>query len=144
MSASSQFQQHYASLHDDELMHLALSDGLVPEASAALRQELQRRGIHDIAAYQASVEQEEREQESVRLSNISKNHQYEKKFSRIFYAIALLTFAYGLYQIWIPATERNEGEIGLIAGPAIFIFIWLRSKAKKIWTEQIIFRKPPR
>ena len=44
----SQFTEHYAHLHDDELIHLALTSELVPEAIAALQAELAKRGITDL------------------------------------------------------------------------------------------------
>ena len=47
----SHFQQHYAQLHDEALMEIALTRELTPEATEALQAELARRG--NVLAVQA-------------------------------------------------------------------------------------------
>jgi len=64
----SQFAQHYAHLHDEELIELALRQELVPEASEALQAELARRGIGDLASHQAIRQREAIAEETHRQS----------------------------------------------------------------------------
>ena len=140
----SQFAQHYARLHDEELIELALRQELVPEASAALQAELARRGIGDLASHQAIRQREAIAEETHRQEQIARRAKVTSWRTKFLYAVSMLVCAYGVFRIFAPNAEQpgDDGGLMLVLGIAIFVLALISSWISRIWSERVLHRPP--
>jgi hypothetical protein len=144
MASITHFQQHYATLRDEDLIQIALTRELVPEAQHAITEELERRGIRDLSSYKVQMDQEsaaEEEQRQQKIAHRSKTSGWLTNFSYVFGLAALL---YGIFRAIVPRATAPGDDIMIVVGLAIIVFGWLRSKLAKLWVENVLYRKPPR
>ena len=144
MATVAHFQQHYNDLQDEELVQIALTRELVPEAQQALTEELSKRGINDLSKYKALMAQETEAEEDMRQKHIAHRSRTSGWFTKIAYAIGLVALLYGVFRAVFPSNTAR-GDEGMIAGGlAIIFFAWLRARISKIWVENVLYRKPSR
>ncbi len=140
----SQFAQHYARLHDDDLIDLALRGDLIPEAGEALQAELTKRCIHDLASHWAIRQREEIALEAHRQGQIAHRAKVVGWRTKMLYAMASLMCAYGLFRLIYPNTERpgDDGGLMLVIGIAVFIFAVVSSWLSNLWSRRVLYRPP--
>lgn len=142
----SQFRSHYQQLHDDELMELATTRELVPEAREALIAELARRGIGDLKGHRAIREVEAVAEESYRQGRISRQTRMVGWRTKFLFAMACFMCAFGVYRMQV-GTVGDGGEDGglfLILGIALFLFAAVAAWWSKFWYQHVLYRRPPR
>jgi hypothetical protein len=144
--AMSHFQQHYAQLHDDELVAIALNRELMPEASEALKTELARRGITDLSAQQAERQQERSAEVAHLGAKVARQHQVIAWRTRCLCVIAAACCAYGAYRLANPNPERpgDDGGLMLALGVAMFLFAGASSWLSRRWSQKVLYRGAPR
>ena len=132
----SQFTEHYAHLHDDELIHLALTRELVPEAIAALQAELAKRGITDLSAHRIELQRELVDEEVSRQARIS-----------VISLGALISYiasaAICLYGVYLVAAQNDDGVGTLKLGIGLFLITFFWSWAQYLWRKHVLYRRPP-
>lgn len=126
--------QHYSSLGDDELRHIASRmEHLTDEAKLALSAELGRRNINDIEEYAIQMSAEERALQIHKGEKLAQKIRGVNFYARIGYTICLVMFAFGVVMY---LTELNpQNGIGVMAGSAVcLLIIWLSAVLRKfIW-----------
>lgn len=143
MSTSSQFLEHYRTLSDDALVHIALTRELLPDAAAALKAELAGRGILDLSTQREEMVREATAQEKTRQRDMSHRAKISRNVTRMLYGFGLLILAYGIFRILVKDPSGQDDTIMAVVGPVIIVGAWLRAKLATIWHEKILFRKPP-
>lgn len=140
----SQFAQHYERLHDEALIELALRQELVPEATAALHAELQKRGIKDLSVHAQVLQREAVAEEAHRHQQISHRGKVTKWRTRFLYAMAAFCAGYGVFRILVPNLDRpgDDGGIMLVLGVGIFLFALVSSWLSRLWSERVLHRPP--
>jgi hypothetical protein len=142
----SQFRSHYQQLHDDELIDLATTRDLVPEAREALTAELAHRGIGDLKGHRAIREVEAAAEESYRQAQISRQTKIAGWRTKFLFAMSFFVCAFGVYRIQV-GTVGDGGEDGslfLILGIALFLFAAAAACWSKFWYQHVLYRRPPR
>ena len=137
----SQFTRHYAQLHDEDLIHLALTRELVPEATEALYIELKRRGIEDLSSHRSVLQREATSENAYR-------HEKTSVISLgniFFFAVSALFFVFGTYRIVVPNTDKPEahGFEEIKVGISLFFVTLIWSLMQHLWRKYVIYRKPP-
>jgi hypothetical protein len=140
----STFGEHYSRLHDDELIHLALTRELTEEATTALQAELRTRGISDLDshrhAYREEVEAAELDRD-VKLAARGKAVHFRT------WALCLLALFFcllGVYLRTYPDPDKpHEWELIVTLGVATFLFSLLTSYLSRLWSKRVLYRKPP-
>ena len=143
----SSFQEHYAELHDDVLIDLALTRELRPEAAQALQAELRKRGIHDLGAQAWALAEDQAAQETDRLERIRRKERAVGIGTKSGVAIALVLCALGIYRLVFPSSESArwwEGGTLIVLSTAVFLFILATAWIKKLWIRHVLHRAPPR
>jgi hypothetical protein len=142
----SHFQQHYAQLHDDELVEIALNRELTPEATEALKAELARRGITDLSAQRASLQQERSAEVAHLGAKVARDHRRIAWRTRFLCVIAASSCAYGAYRLANPNPERpgDDGGLMLALGVAMFLFAGASSWLSRRWSQHVLHRGAPR
>ncbi len=137
----SQFTGHYAQLHDEDLIHLALTRQLVPEATEALHTELKRRGIEDLSAHRSVLQREAASEDA---------HRYEKtsviSLGNIFFFVVSALFCIsGIYRIVVPDAAKPEGDgfEEIKTGISLFFATLIWSFIQDLWRRHVLYRKPP-
>ena len=143
MSANLQFREHYGTLSDDELVHIALTRELVPDAAEALKTELVSRGILDLSTQREEMFREASAQEQMRQRDISHRTTISRNVTKFIYAFGVLMLAYGIFRIFVKDPSGQDDTIMAVVGPAIIFCAWLRAKLAAVWYEKVLFRKPP-
>ncbi|MEO6277949.1 hypothetical protein [Roseateles sp.] len=140
----SQFAQHYERLHDEALIELALRQELVPEATAALHAELQKRGINDLSAHAQVRQREAISEDAHRRQQISHRGKVTKWRTKFLYAMAVVCVGYGVFRILVPNVDRpgDDGGIMLVLGVGIYLFALLSSRLSRLWSERVLHRPP--
>lgn len=137
----SQFTEHYIHLHDEELIHIALTRELVPEAMEALRAELTKRGITDLGAHRTQLQREFITEETGRQANIA----VVSLGVLISYIASAAICLYGLYLIVAPspAGPVDDGVSTLKLGLGLFVITFVWSWAQHLWRKHVLYRRPP-
>lgn len=140
----SHFAEHYARLHDEDLIDLALRGELLPEAGEALRAELSKRGIQDLASHRAIRQREEAAAKVHRQGQIAHRAKFVGWRTKMLYAMASLMCGYGLFLLVYPNTARpgDDGGLMLVMGIALFIFAAVSSWLSNLWSRRVLHRPP--
>ncbi len=144
MATVAQFQQHYADLRDEELIHIALTCNLVPEAKQALAEELSRRGISDLSSHKALMVQEATAEEGLRQKRVARQLKISGWHTKIVYSIGILTLLYGVFRAFIPNVTAPADDVCIALGLVVILFTWLRAKISKIWVAHVFRRQQSR
>lgn len=139
----SRFAERYSGLNDDELVHIALTSDLVPEATSALQNELEKRGLSDLSAQRNRMIREVEAEDIARKAEINRRNTVSTGITKWLYALGVLALAYGLYVAFFTAHGGGDDAVLVVIGPAIIFGAWLRSRLAKLWTEKVLLRKPP-
>ena len=97
MATLAHFQQHYADLRDEDLIQIALTRELVPDARKALAEELSKRGLNDLSSYKALMEKEAAAEEEVRQEHIAHRSRTSGWFTKYAYVTGLAAFLYCVF-----------------------------------------------
>ena len=143
MTSHSPFREHYAGLHEDELVHIALTRDLIPQAKEALQQELAQRGITDLTQHRQQMEQERVAQEERRQVELERRSATSGWSTKIGYGIGGLMFLYGAFCAAVPQADGQDATILIALGPAVVLGTWVMAKMNKMWGEKVLFRQPP-
>ena len=138
------FKQHYSNLHNDELIELALSRQLVPEAQQALKEELKKRGINDLSSHKTAIVNEISAAENVRQKRLSHHRKVIGWRTKAFYVFGLISIIYGLYGMFIQSPPNTDRFIFTLLGVVVVIFAWFGSIIDKLWAKYVLYRIPPR
>lgn len=141
----SSFNEYYARLHDDELIHLALTRELTPEAADALKTELQSRGISDLTSHEQLYRQEVQAEEIHRTKQLSTKRKIVRWRTWFLCLCAASMCARGVFLSSRPNPERpgEDGGLFIVLGVAVFLFAWATSFFSRLWSERVVHRKPP-
>ena len=141
----SQYADHYKHLHDEALIDIALRSELLPEAEAALRAELQSRGISDLSSHREVKEFELEAQDRLREQHLTHRAKVLKWRTRFLYVMSALSLAWGiaLYVRHDPAKSPEDGGLFILGAPLLAVFGFLSHWASKAWDERVLYRKPP-
>lgn len=139
-----QFRDHYARLHDEALIDLALRGGLDEEAIADLTAELQSRGINDLSPYKAELERESRSEEQYRQEHLALRSKLVRWRTRVLLAIGFAACAYGVFRLLVPNRKEpwDDGGIELVVGVVVIVFALVSARISKWWNERVLLRKP--
>lgn len=142
----SRYAQHYITLNDESLVALALRDELADDAKEALIEELERRGISDLAAKQKVREKEYAAEEATRQNIVSIKMKFIGWGIKCIYALGLLLIAYDLLRLTVPSITDHHDDAGLVLvmGVGFLLFGAILSRAYRIWIKHILHRKLPR
>lgn len=143
---ASPFAQHYAQLHDEDLIDLALTRELAPDAAAALKAELAARGLHDLSGHQRERESEARHEDAARQTDIARRQRVVRWRTGFIVVVAVLVLARGAWLMGAPnpAQPGDDGGLLLALGVALLGFAALSSWLSGLWMRQVLRRAPPR
>jgi hypothetical protein len=142
----SPFRSHYQQLHDDELVEIATTRDLVPEAREAITVELAQRGIVDLRGQREIREVEAAAEESYRQAQLLRQTRMIGWRTKFLFAVSFLICVFGVYriQVGIVGDGGEDGGLFLILGIAIFLFAAVTAWGSKFWYRHVLYRRPPR
>ncbi len=140
----STFGEHYSRLHDDELIHLALTHGLKEEAATALQAELRMRGISDLDSHRLAYREEVEAADLDRDVKLAARGKAIRFRTWVLCLMALFFCLLGVYLRAYPDPDKpHEWELIFTLGVATFLFSILTSYLSRLWSERVLNRKPP-
>lgn len=140
----SHFTQHYAQLHDEDLIQLALKRELLPEALEALNAELKNRGIRDLSAYRAVLESEVINDEADRQAKISHQTNASRWGTRFSYGLSAFLCLEGAYRFAVPSGNPGDNGLGSFKlGISLFVITLAVSWLRHLWRKHVLYRRAP-
>lgn len=144
MTTVEYFQQRYSTLHSEELVRIALTRELSPEAQQALQGELTKRGIADLASYKDELDHEAAVEEERRTNHIEHRTRTSGWLKWVLYMLGVLALLYGIYRSIFPRIAAPGDDVMIVVGLAIVFLAWLQEKVANFWVRHVLFRKSPR
>jgi hypothetical protein len=132
-------------LGNEELINIALSSELLPEAEAELKAVLSSRGVTDLSGHRAALHNELALDESDRVEKLRKVRTFMRWRTWIICALSFLSAIYGIYLIANPAKSHpgDDGSLMIIIGVAGVIFALVFERISIFWNERVLLRRPP-
>lgn len=140
----SQFRDTYERLGSDQLIHIALTRELLPEAEATLKAVLASRGILDLSGHRAELQQELSSIEEDRQIKVERRLKAIRWRTRFTVAISLVVLAVGLYFVAYPDKKGSAGDDVMVAiGIGGLLYAFVSDWFSRISTERVLLRRNP-
>ena len=139
------YRERYERMSDDELIRVALTTSLMPEAEADLKEVLAQRGIGDLAAQRTSYASEASATEVDRCGRLRRAERSLQN-GVWFGCIGALAFGgLGLYDITVhdPKQAQDSGALWIAAGIFLLVATFILRAAWLFLLRNIFFRRPP-
>ncbi|GLQ98802.1 hypothetical protein [Dyella mobilis] len=138
------FRDRYERMSNDELVEIALTTELMPEAKVILMQILASRGIPDLAPFKAVVVEEMKREEEVRESKIERRAKYIRLRTWLLLAMAAFFLAFGAYKmVWPDATDPSGGSTMMVIGVGVMLFAFVTKRTALFWQRHVLYRRAP-
>ncbi|MHA6204906.1 hypothetical protein ACXU4B_10810 [Dyella soli] len=130
---------------DDELMHVALTASLMPEAEAELREVLRERGISDLSMQRADLSENLRAIDLDRNRRLGRSRKSLRNGVLFGCAGGLLLIAHGLYTITLndPKVGPGDGALSIAAGVVCLVITLVIGAVWLFLLRNVLFRRSP-
>jgi uncharacterized membrane protein (DUF485 family) len=138
------FRDRYERMSDDELIHIALTTELTPEAKAELMEVLSSRGISDLSAFRADVAEEIKRTEDMRESKLNRRKKFVRVRTWLLLVVSICFCAFGTYEtVWPNAMAPGNGSTMMFVAAVVATFALITERIDLFWQRHVLYRRPP-
>jgi hypothetical protein len=136
------FRERYERKSDDELVYIALTTELMPQAKAALMEVLAGRGISDLSPFRAALAEEIKCEEDAREVKLKRRKKVVRVRTWLLLGLSAFLFAFGVYEwMWPDAMEPGNGSTMMLVAGIVALFALVAERVDLFWQRHVLYRR---